>query len=352
MLRPFAAALVFAIVSTAAHADAPTADAYTSIRATLTAASRELGQHFFEVQNRGGDAVDLQGRIDADLGSVSKPNTPPAWSDAEYLDAHIQIASLEKSLIDQLATGNYRDIGSVRGLDEVLVKSPADGTMQPVALFVPARYDPQKPAPLVLFLHGRTWTEADMLGVPFIRDLAQESGAIVAAPYARGDIQYVDPAPADVYATVDAVEHAFNIDRKRVFLAGHSMGGFGVFEVGPLHADIWSAVMCISGSMTNEDRDDVLRKFRDKTVYIVSGVQDDNIPHRYSQMTVQWLRTAGIATRFYAEPTGGHSLATFRPSLRAAWQDMLGGIRSDSGGSNFAGMTNLPTGVTSAVAKP
>jgi S-formylglutathione hydrolase FrmB len=353
MLRPFAAAVALAILSTAAaHADAPSADAYTSIRATLAAASRELGQHFFEVQKRGGDAADLQGRIDADLGSVSRPNTPQAWSAAEYLDAHEQIASLDKSLVDQLATGNYRDIASVRGLDEVLVKSPADGTMQPVSLFVPARYDPQKPTPFVLFLHGRTWTEADMLGVPFIRDLAQETGAIVAAPYARGDIQYVDPAPADVYATVDAVERAFNIDRKRVYLAGHSMGGFGVFEVGPLHADIWSAVMCISGSMTNEDRDDVLRKFRDKTVYIVSGVQDDNIPHKYSQMTVQWLRSASIATRFYAEPTGGHSLATFRPSLRAAWQDMLGGVRSDSGGGNFAGMTSLPTGVTSAVAKP
>lgn len=353
MLRPFTAVAAALIVITAtARADAPSGDAYAPIRATLAAASAELGQHFIEIQKRNGDVVDLQGRIDADIGSVSKPSTPPAWSDAEYLDAHVQIASLEKSLIDQLATGDYRDIASVRGLDEVLIKSPADGTMQPVALFVPPRYDPQKPTPLVLFLHGRTWTEADMLGVPFIRDLAQETGAIVAAPYARGDVEYADPAPADVYATVDAVERAFNVDRKRVYLAGHSMGGFGVFEVGPVHPEIWSALMCISGSLTNEDRDNVLRRFRDKTIYVVSGVQDDTIPHKYSQMTVQWLRTAGIATRFYAEPTGGHSLATFRPALRAAWQDMLGGIRSDSGGGAFAGMTGLPSGMTGTVAKP
>ena len=233
-------------------------------------------------------------------------------------------------------------MGAVRGLDDVLIESPADRTMQPVALYVPASYDASKPAPLVVFLHGRGSTEADSLGMPFIRDLAQTSGAIVAAPYARGDIFYADPAPADVYAAVDAIEKAFNIDRKRVFLTGHSMGGFGVFEVGPVHADVWSALLCISGWLTNEVRNAVVRGFRDKAVYVVSGVKDDVVPHRDSQITVRWLREGNVATRFYAEPEGNHSMATLRPSLRSAWNDMLGGIRSDSGsvGPNF--MDPLP----------
>jgi poly(3-hydroxybutyrate) depolymerase len=323
-------------------AAAAPADPYDAPRAALAAASLELRAHFLDIQHRFGDAPDLQSRLDSDLATVNAPTTPPSWTSAEYADAYARIAALDASLVDQLATGKYHDLSAVRGLDEVLVKSPADGTMQPLALFIPASYDPSKPAPLVIFLHGRGWSEADMLGTPFIRDLAQASGAIVAAPYARGDIQYADPAPADVYAAVDAVTAAFNVDRKRVFLAGHSMGGFGVFEVGPVHPQRWTALMCISGSLTNEDRNDVVRNFRDKTVYVVSGVKDDNIPHRYSQITVRWLRESNIATRFYAEANGGHSLATFRPALRAAWNDMLGGIRSDSGGTGSVGLEGLP----------
>jgi dienelactone hydrolase len=195
-------------------------------------------------------------------------------------------------------------------------------------------------------LHGRGGSEADSLGVPFVRDLALASGAIVAAPYARGDIQYGDPAPADIYATVDAVERAFSVDRGKVFLAGHSMGGFGVFAVAPVRADVWSALLCISGGLTNEDRNDVMHAFRGKTVYIVSGVKDDIVPHRYSQITVRWLRESNIKTRFYAEPEGGHSMATFRPALRAAWNDMLNGVRGDSGATNspLEPLPPLPSG--------
>ena len=323
-------------------ADAPPPDPYASPRAVLTAASEELRAHFLDVQRRSGSAPDLQDRIDTDLATVNAPPSPPGWSPGEYADAYGHIAVLDASLIDQLATGKYHDVASTRGLDDVLVKSPADGTMQPVALFVPKSYDPSKPAPFVVFLHGRGWSEAETLGVPFVRDLAEATGAIVAAPLARGDIQYADPAPSDVYATVDEIEKAFNVDRRRVFLAGYSMGGFGVFQIAPQHADIWNALLCISGSMTNEDRNAVVRTFGDKTVYVVSGVLDDNVPFRYSQITVRWLRESNIATRFYAEPQGGHSMATFRPSMSAAWNDMLGGIRSDSGKVNADMMGPLP----------
>ena len=337
-----AVALVAAYCVRPVAADAPPPDPYASPRAVLMAASIELGAHFLDVQKRSGSAPDLQDRIDSDLAVVNAPPSPPGWLPGEYADAYAKIAALDASLIDQLATGKYHDVAAVRGLDDVVIKSPADGTMQPVALYIPKSYDPAKAAPFVVFLHGRGWSEATTLGVPFVRALAETTGAIVAAPLARGDTQYADPAPADIYATVDAVEKAFNVDRQRVYLAGYSMGGFGVFQVASEHADMWNALLCISGSMTNEDRNDIVRAFRDKTVYVVSGVLDDNVPFRYSQITVRWLRESNIATRFYAEAQGSHSMATLRPSMNAAWKDMLGGIRSDSGKVNADMMGPLP----------
>ena len=341
-----AAMLAVTVLSAApGGADPPAADPYDAPRAVFAGAAAELRAHYLDVQRRSGDADGLQGRVDGDAGAIAQPVTPPGWTQAEYVDAYAHIAGLDASLVDQLATGKFHDLKLVRGLDDVLVKSPADGTLQPVSVFVPTGYDPAKPTSLVIFLHGRGWSEATSLGVPFIRDLAQQTGTIVAAPYARGDIGYADPAPADIYATVDAMESAFNVDRSRVYLAGWSMGGFGVFQVAPLHPDVWAALMCVSGALTNEDRNDVVRQFRSKTIYVVSGVKDDVVPHRYSQISVQWLRESKVATRFYAEPEGSHSMATFRPSLRAGWKDMLAGVRGDSGSVNvdLSGPPPAPT---------
>jgi predicted peptidase len=196
---------------------------------------------------------------------------------------------------------------------------------------VPTSYNPAKPAPLVVFLHGKFATEIDYLAMPFFRQLAESTGAVVAAPYARGDIQYVDPAPADVYATLDAVVAALNIDRKRIYLAGHSMGGFGVFEVGPQQAKRFAGFLCASGSMTNDDRDAVLHSFGDRPVYVVSGTLDDNIPNSYSVLTVQYLQDARIPVLYYPQWGAGHNIKAIFPAFSKAWRDMLEGMRPSPG---------------------
>src|SRR5437879_2479949 len=126
-----------AVCSSQSSATATAAGGYAQARTTLTAAADELRSHFADVQRRNGAAPDLQGRIDSDLAVVTSPTTPPGWTAGEYADAYSRIAALDASLVDQLSTGVYHDVGAVRGLDDVLIESPADRTMQPVALYVP-----------------------------------------------------------------------------------------------------------------------------------------------------------------------------------------------------------------------
>ena len=294
---------------------------------TLAAARKELVDHFDEVQRRSHLAAELLERIDTYIGLGYGGQTSPVYSPAETREMVAVSTKMNASLVDQLASGRFHEVGAVRAVDDVLVRSPADATLQPVGLYVPPSYDPSKPTPLVVFLHGKFWDETDVLAIPWIRQLADETSAIVAAPYARGDIQYVDPAPAEVYATVELMKRNFNVDARRVYLAGHSMGGFGVFQVGPLHPAVWAAFLCASGSMTNADRDMVFKNFQGKQVYVASGTDDDNVPHRYSQLTVEALRTAGIETSFYPQRGGGHNMKTYLPEFQKAWRDMLHGKR-------------------------
>src|SRR4029077_3129842 len=232
----------------------------------MAAVHWELVTHFDHVVSLSGDAVTIESRIDGDMPSIDQ-SFKPRWLDQTEFEQYAdELVTLDGSLVDQLATGKLHAIKDVRGADEIFVRSPYDKTLQSAALYVPTPYDPGKPAPLVVFLHGKFSTEIDYVAMPFFRQLAESSGAIVVAPYGRGDIQYVDPAPADVYATLDAVLAALNIDRKRIYLAGHSMGGFGVFEVGPREANRCAGFLCASGSLTDADRAAVLRTFQDKPV--------------------------------------------------------------------------------------
>jgi len=314
-----------------------------SVAQRMDAVHRELVTHFSRIVALSGDAVTIETRIDADAPSIEQA-FKPSWLDQdEFQEYASELVTLDGSLVDQLATGSFHSIASVRGADEIFVRSPHDQSLQPAALYVPTTYDPAKPAPLVLFLHGKFWTEIDYMAMPFFRQLAETTGAVVVAPYARGDIQYADPAPVDVYATLDAVIAALNIDRKRIYLAGHSMGGFGVFEVGPQQAKRFAGFLCASGSMTDADRDAVLHSFTDKPVYVVSGTLDDNIPNSYSVLTVRYLHGVGIPVMYYPQLGAGHSIKAIFPAFTKAWRDMLSGTRL-SGGMQLP--DTLPPGAT------
>ena len=78
-------------------------------------------------------------------------------------------------------------MASVRGLGEVLVRSSRDGTMQPVAVYVPLRLHARppgaadRPAPRPSAIR-----DAAARAVAYIAPLAEATGTIVVAPWGRG----------------------------------------------------------------------------------------------------------------------------------------------------------------------
>ncbi len=254
---------------------------------------------------------------------VSVVMPPEAASTADFVEWMTTFGRLEKSLIDQYATGAYHPLASVRGVDDTVYKSPVDGTMQPLAAYVPASYDPKKATSLVVFLHGRTCSENTPMAMPWLKAAADSTGSIVVAPYARGDSQYVDPAPADVYAALAAAEKAFNVDPHRIYLAGHSMGGYGVFIVAPRQPQIWAAVLAASGGMTTETLKSALHGLQGIPVYMVVGSDDQIVPKGYMRQNVDLLTKSGIETHYYEYPGGSHGIGSMASAFEQAWRDML-----------------------------
>lgn len=250
---------------------------------------------------------------------------PPEYSAAQWAGYARATATLDLSLATQALDRTFRPMSSIRGLGETFVRSSRDGTMQPVAVYVPSTYAPGRAASLAVFLHGHPQSETSLLAPPYIAQLAERTGTIVVAPYGRGYYDFRGAA-SDVYDAVATAASAFTIDPRKRYLIGYSMGGFSVFEVAPVHPDLWTAVMSIAGSLLGTDARKVVTSLSATPFYVLTGTNDDSIPTKYPTQTAAYLQSSGLPVSFYSQPGGLHRLITLLPILSQAWDDMHRGI--------------------------
>jgi dienelactone hydrolase len=122
-------------------------------------------------------------------------------------------------------------------------------------IFVPDRYDPLVPTGLVIGLHGggrggkdsTLVTGSGEAAMPFYVDVAAERGVIVVCPTALEAPWSAKKNEALLDALVEEMKILFNVDENRIWLTGHSMGGFGSWYWGPKRAEVWAAFAPCAG---------------------------------------------------------------------------------------------------------
>ncbi|HUH02603.1 MAG TPA: alpha/beta fold hydrolase [Kofleriaceae bacterium] len=131
-------------------------------------------------------------------------------------------------------------------------------------LLVPSSYDHAVPAPIVLVLHGYSINGAVEAGYTRLADLTRE-GVLVVAPdgtedpdgnlYWNAEHQGCglggDTRPDDVgylLGLLDEIAAVFNVDPDRVYVFGHSNGGFMAYRLACEHADRVAALISLAGA--------------------------------------------------------------------------------------------------------
>jgi predicted esterase len=293
------------------------------VRAQLTAARAALIAAIDRAKAHSDDAYDIIVRLDNALSSLDDGR---AKTDPSYVaDAALE-ASLDRSLVDQVLSGTCADPRSVSGTAEVCFVSSRDHTLQPLAIVVPAAYRAQSGSPLVVFLRGRGETEASIASSHEIRRLAESTGAIVAAPYARGRAQYDAVATQDVVDATNAVVRAFSVDAKRVYLAGYSAGAAAAFHVTGRVPGRYASLLSIAGALESPDGDAATAALAGRRAYLVAGGKDDVVPVAAARDAAAFLRAHGVTVSYYEQAGGTHALRTLSPALDGAWRDMLAGV--------------------------
>jgi len=128
------------------------------------------------------------------------------------------------------------------------------GMFQHYGLYIPTGYKQGTASPATVWLHPRSDGNAHLAAawVPgIIKQLGEERHNIIISPSARGSSTwYVGRGQEDFRESWDDAMASFSIDPNRVYLAGHSMGGFGSYLIGLLYPDRFAAALPISGPPT------------------------------------------------------------------------------------------------------
>jgi predicted peptidase len=196
------------------------------------------------------------------------------------------------------------------------------GVKMPYRLYIPEGYDSQKKYPLIFWLHGAAGRGSDNLkqisggnesGTHIWTVPANQSQfpAFVLAPQCPEDHFWSEPELNEITPELQmaldilgVVEKEYSIDIDRVYVAGQSMGGLGVWALLQNFPDLWAAglVLCAYDNFTNA------RALVPIPIWVFQGDADMIVPVGLVRTMIKNLRKAGSQVRYSEYHEVGHEV--------------------------------------------
>lgn len=193
-----------------------------------------------------------------------------------------------------------------RGDFRMAYRSKLDDTLQPYRLYVPTGYDGKKAYPLIVALHGMGGSENtyfDFYDKGAFKTYAERRGYIVACPKGRGPASmYTGAAAQDVMDVIAEVRRAWKIDGDRIYLTGHSMGGYGTWSLAMAHPEMFAALAPVAagGDPAN------MQTIAHIPQLVVHGDNDKTVPVEDSRVMVAAARMLRVEVKYIEVPGGDH----------------------------------------------
>jgi predicted peptidase len=250
-------------------------------------------------------------------GSPQELKPPALLPDAPQSDARWTPIERFKKIAPPLATSyearSYRS---------------ASGEAMPYRLFRP-RVESGRRYPLVLFLHGsggsgtdnaKQLDRANWFG-GLVWALPENQGrhpCFVVAPQTdvnwpavrlvEGQLPEILPGPGRggrlAIEIVERLAEELPVDRARIYVTGHSMGGAGTWHVLAQRPDLFAAGVPVCGRANL----DTLPRLKDVPIWNFHGVKDEVEPVETSRRIIAALRQAGGRPLYTEYPDVGHNV--------------------------------------------
>lgn len=199
---------------------------------------------------------------------------------------------------------------------------PAKGGRQKVEigpsyyiLDVPGKYTPAQKYGVIFMFHGSG-------GRPENYEsnyaAAKNKGYILCLPASKDPQGYDDEDMKRIVEIAKEVLATYSIDRDRVYVSGHSAGGFVTCHLCIDHPEIFTAGAPVSGCLVSEDQ---ARKILKTPFRVVSGGKDFN--HTQSKKSVEDMKKAGMDVTFDEPPDWAHNPPAEAWKQQFEWMETL-----------------------------
>jgi pimeloyl-ACP methyl ester carboxylesterase len=272
---------------------------------------------------------------------------PRIWMDQEQaLTLHdqtidpflhdVSISDLSAGRTDSFSPGpGYLDRIFVSG-GPVVNESAQNGLFQHYGVYIPQAYDGTTDVPAQWWLHFRGGdAHTGTYVVPRIfKHYGEDMDSIVISPSGRGSSTwYVGRGHVDVLQVWEDAMESFAINEDRVYVTGHSMGGWGSYLMtllypdrfaaaapvaGPVTQGLWSGLdfpgcddlPCWTGANDGRPRDQHTRKILENARHvpyaILQGTDDELVWYSGVARQAERLTELGYRHRFYTYPGYEH----------------------------------------------
>jgi predicted peptidase len=173
-------------------------------------------------------------------------------------------------------------------------------------LYLPENYESQDKWPLMLFLHGAGERGDDLNkvavhGPPKLIKNGKHFPFIVVSPQCKADRWW---EPIGLSALLDEVEAKCKVDKRRVYVTGLSMGGFGTWTLASYTPERFAAIAPICGG---GDRTKMPYVMGTRIpMWVFHGAKDSVVPLSRSQELVDEFKKKNAEIKFTVYPDAGH----------------------------------------------
>ncbi len=185
-------------------------------------------------------------------------------------------------------------------------------------VYVPADFTRQKEWPVILFLHGVGERGTDgirqtQVGLgAAIRQHSAWFPAIVVMPQAPPDSIWRGPVAEMAVAALEQSVKEFRGDRRRLYLTGLSMGGYGAWTLAFARPALFAAIVAVCGGLDGsllgaDPYTELARRLAGTPVWLFHGAEDSTVSPLESRRIHAAFHKAGSPANYTEYPGVGHN---------------------------------------------
>ena len=174
-------------------------------------------------------------------------------------------------------------------------------------LFLPEEYGKKRQRwPLILFLHGAGERGDDLKkvkvhGPPKMVESRKDFPFILVSPQCPEDDWWTEKVEV-LINLVDDIAARYKVDKKRIYLTGLSMGGYGTWALTSAYPERFAAIAPICGGGSRI----MSLRLKDIPIWVFHGAKDPVVPLEESEEMVNAIRKRGGDVKFTIYPDAGH----------------------------------------------